>query len=275
MVLCDYGCGKEAVYQFKNGKRCCSKYWQRCPVMRKKVSHKQTKKTREKLSKALTGIKRSEETKRKIGKASKKRTHTEETKKRISRLNKQNSFFKKTKIVFDGIVYCCYDTQKNKILFCEEIRRDLEYEILLNVKCFYCGKWFRPTRIEMNARLQRINYDMGKFYCSNNCKIQCPVFYKHKYSADHPKNKRALAVEVSHELRKMVFERDEWECQRCGSIESLHCHHTDPKAKFPMFANDMDSCVTFCKTCHEKEHKKDGCKYSDLRRSKCAEIKKE
>ena len=31
MILCDYGCGQEAIYQFKNGKWCCSKNYQSCP----------------------------------------------------------------------------------------------------------------------------------------------------------------------------------------------------------------------------------------------------
>ena len=34
--LCDYGCGQEAKYTFKNGKNCCSKSKNSCPVLRKK-----------------------------------------------------------------------------------------------------------------------------------------------------------------------------------------------------------------------------------------------
>jgi len=30
--ICDYGCGKEAHYQFKNGKWCCEESWNSCPV---------------------------------------------------------------------------------------------------------------------------------------------------------------------------------------------------------------------------------------------------
>lgn len=37
-MLCNYGCGREAKFQFKNGKWCCEKMWQRCPVYRRKVS---------------------------------------------------------------------------------------------------------------------------------------------------------------------------------------------------------------------------------------------
>jgi len=36
MKLCDYGCGKEAKYQFKNGKRCCSENSKSCPQVKGK-----------------------------------------------------------------------------------------------------------------------------------------------------------------------------------------------------------------------------------------------
>lgn len=34
--LCDYGCGQEAKYFFKNGKKCCSKNHRSCPMIRNK-----------------------------------------------------------------------------------------------------------------------------------------------------------------------------------------------------------------------------------------------
>ncbi len=40
MQLCDYGCGREAKYPFKNGKWCCSKSYKSCPEIRKKISIK-------------------------------------------------------------------------------------------------------------------------------------------------------------------------------------------------------------------------------------------
>lgn len=43
MVLCEYGCGQEARYQFKNGKWCCSKSKNSCLVLRKKNSESLSK----------------------------------------------------------------------------------------------------------------------------------------------------------------------------------------------------------------------------------------
>ncbi len=43
IMLCDYGCGQEAKYQFKNGKWCCSKNQNSCPKIREK--HKESAKS--------------------------------------------------------------------------------------------------------------------------------------------------------------------------------------------------------------------------------------
>ena len=40
MKICEYGCGREATYQFKNGKWCCEDNTQKCPIMRKKLRNK-------------------------------------------------------------------------------------------------------------------------------------------------------------------------------------------------------------------------------------------
>ena len=38
MHICEYGCGKEAKYQLKNGKWCCCEHYNKCEAIRKKNS---------------------------------------------------------------------------------------------------------------------------------------------------------------------------------------------------------------------------------------------
>jgi len=52
MKICDYGCGQEAKFQFKNGKWCCSKYIFTCSHQRKKIY---TKDRNENISKSRKG----------------------------------------------------------------------------------------------------------------------------------------------------------------------------------------------------------------------------
>jgi 5-methylcytosine-specific restriction endonuclease McrA len=72
----------------------------------------------------------------------------------------------------------------------------------------------------------------------------------------HDKYKvKNLNTEVSSELRKMVFFRDNWTCQRCELTNSqLQCHHIDPKINNPIEAEDLDNCITLCSICHTKAH---------------------
>lgn len=80
--LCDYGCGKEGKYQFKNGKLCCSRNYQQCPLGKKlNPKTEEWKRNHSKMMKGIAPwhkgtkgkIKRSEENKRKASERMKKK----------------------------------------------------------------------------------------------------------------------------------------------------------------------------------------------------------
>ena len=206
---------------------------------------------RKKLSAAQTGKILSSETKKKLSKISSKR------------IGVLNSNYKSgvTKLGF-----VTYDNCKDTLGFCEDIRNQRATEIL-EVRCTYCGQWYAPTRHSVQNRLDAINsLNQGeqRLYCSENCKQACPTFGQHRY----PKGfKKATSREVSTYLRQMVFERDNWECQKCGKTikeTALHCHHIKGYAQNKILANDIDNCITLCKDCHKEVHKQHGCGYVDL-----------
>ncbi len=140
----------------------------------------------------------------------------------------------------------------------------------IEVKCRYCNRWFVPTQVEMDNRIGELRRGgLGcNFYCSKDCKELCPDHYQVLWPKNFkPYDNKYNQTEVSSSLRKMVFERDNWICQKCESTEKLECHHIDPVSQEPMFANDMDSCITLCKECHKYMHMKiDGCKYHELKK---------
>jgi len=63
------------------------------------------------------------------------------------------------------------------------------------------------------------------------------------------------------------------ECPEVGTVSQgktveeaqLHCHHIDPVSQNPIESADIDNCITLCKECHKEVHKKDDCKYHELR----------
>ena len=134
---------------------------------------------------------------------------------------------------------------------------------ILLVKCKYCNKWFSPTNSEVKSYFQ---YGTS-LYCSNGCKKSCPTYNVVKYERGFRQN---TSREVQPELRKLVLERDNWTCQKCGANKddditvTLHCHHIDPVKNNPIESADMDNCVTLCKACHKEVHKQKGCRPSDL-----------
>ena len=82
--ICDYGCGKPAVHQFKNGKWCCSKKYQQCNSYREKTGNIHRGKqvsliTRKKISEVQTGRKLSKESIEKRTKKILGRKNTPET----------------------------------------------------------------------------------------------------------------------------------------------------------------------------------------------------
>ena len=163
-----------------------------------------------------------------------------------------------------------FDTYASRLNFIEEVRRFPDNDMILQVRCTYCGKWITPTRSQVNARLDSIygnkNNIKGenRFYCNgNSCKSQCSIYRRYKF----PKGfKQASSREVQPELRKLVFERDNHTCQKCGSNDYLHCHHINPVSQNPLESADLDNCITFCKKCHKEIHKTvPGCKYLELR----------
>jgi len=71
-----------------------------------------------------------------------------------------------------------YNTYAPQLEWCEEVRNDHKW---LEVKCTYCGKWYKPTRSEVSNRLQFLKDNRKyngefRFYCSDECKHNCCLY---------------------------------------------------------------------------------------------------
>jgi len=278
MRLCDYGCGKEAIHQFKNEKWCCCKNVACCPTIRKKQSEKiqnRTKEEKEEISKKFTGksnpfygqegywagkvgpkkgMKDSKETKKKKSKTMK-----------VTQKGKGNNNWKGG-YARDNIPQ--YDRFAQELYLIEKIRRNKTDRNILEVKCAYCGKWCIPKNTEVYERIRSVDhFGDTRLYCSDECRQECPIYGQHKYPKDH---KPATSREVQSELRQMRFKIDNYTCQRCNKHQdeldcSLHCHHLEGIRWEPLESADVDKVITLCKNCHLEVHKIEGCGYHDMR----------
>lgn len=165
-----------------------------------------------------------------------------------------------------------------RLSWCNNIFIDNNNNTLIT-KCDYCGKSFEPTTKQLKDRHINVNKkgsDNSRFYCSSQCKQECPIFSKSASTLmkEDGINSGKLTWkeynrEVQPELRQLVFERDNWTCQKCGQYGgSLHCHHIDPVSQNPIESADIDNCITLCKNCHQIIHKKLGYIYCNKERIK-------
>ena len=138
-----------------------------------------------------------------------------------------------------------------------------------------------PTLIQAHHRVQYLkgnNHKHGecRFYCSGGCKNSCSIYGKHTDAIIKEDAIRAgrlnwleLNRGVQPELKQMLLKRDSNQCVKCYDTENLQCHHIIPVNIEPLLSADIDNCIILCYNCHKKVHKKDGCKFGQLRIEIC------
>ena len=183
------------------------------------------------------------------------------SKSKLYRKNNKNIIRYKEKIYYRSI--SLYETYYERLTI-DEIPRLSDDGISLEVKCRYCGKYFKPTNLQVKNRIQAINGslsgDLG-LYCSDKCKEACPIYRKQLYPEGH---KKATSREV--QLRQLVLKRDKYKCIKCGNTEELHCHHIYPLNESPVTSADIDECITLCIDCHKWVHMNVvGCGYHEMK----------
>ena len=241
-MFCEYGCGQEAKYQFKNGKWCCSKAKNSCLGVKRKNSE------------SNKGKKFSNETRKKmsIAKIGKKDSIKTRIKKSKARKGKNNPMYGKVsplRITINKI--------KAKHQFFYKIEKPRERNKTIEVRCKFCKQWFVPSHDQLRYRIFAIEDPRGNdglyFYCSENCKCKCPV-YNIRPSKKFKKNESPYTGHEYQTFRKFVLERDNYICQFCGK-QAIHVHHERPQKLEPFFALDPDYAWSCCEKCHyEKGH---------------------
>ncbi len=279
MILCDYGCGQEAKYQFKNGKWCCSKHFNSCPVKRKKMEETwkdpnsifNSIEYKENQSKCIKDIWDDPNSKYNLPEFKEK-----QSKSKVEMWNDPNSKLNSIKFTIEKI-------NERYPLFSkvEQMRYnpDKPEEIQVHCKNHECENskdkdgWFNPTSGQLYHRINTIENPIGfgesHFYCSQYCKDTCILYNSRK----DPCEDNDVSREVQPELRQMKFKIDNYTCQKCKKHQDeldvpLHCHHVEGIRWEPLESADLDKVITVCADCHKKIHQIEGCGYNDM---KCGE----
>ena len=115
----------------------------------------------------------------------------------------------------------------------------------------------------MNERIRALNnFKSGeqRIYCSDECKIKCPIFGKRTIINNSKKSYTSTEYNI---FRLHILERDNYECQFCGE-KATDVHHEKPQKLEPFFSLDPDFAWSCCKECHYKYGHKDECSTGNL-----------
>ena len=279
MQLCEYGCGQEAKYQFKNGKWCCSKTLLSCPKIREsqkgenhpRIGKKHNDSSKEKMSKSHTGNNgfwkgktRSAETRKKISSKLKGRPLSVITKTNmrtgIEDINRRYPFFSRI----------------------EELRYNPKYpdkkEIQAHCKNHNCkyskenGGWFVPTYQQLYERIRQIENidgnDGSYLYCSEECKNECSLYNLRSDPFEKVSEDQFYTYSEYQTFRNFVLERDNYICQYCGKLAE-HVHHERPQKLEPFFSLDPDLAWSVCEKCHYKYGHRDECSTGNIANKQC------
>ncbi|MFW9871705.1 MAG: hypothetical protein ACFFG0_01295 [Candidatus Thorarchaeota archaeon] len=258
MNLCEYSCGREGKYQFKNGKWCCSKNISLCLEIKAKIgkAHKNknvNKEVREKIRLSQKGktwlMKYGKEKSEKLRKKRSKymKGNIPGNKLTISKIKKRYPFFFKIEEIR-------YNPDKPKA---KEIQVHCKNHLCKNSK--EQDGWFTPTYIQFYERIRALEKPYGmienNFYCSKDCKEKCPLY---DLRNDLVNNTELPYTYQEKEIwRKKVLEQDNNKCQFCDK-EAAEVHHEKPVKTHPYFALDPHNGISSCEECHYKYGHKTG-----------------
>ena len=281
MKLCEYGCGQEAKYQFKNGKWCCSKSYNSCPFQRKKIekiwkdpnSKYNSSECKEKQSNTMKELRKDPNSKYNSSECKEKRKkifNSIEYKKKRSNIIKE--IWKDPNSIYNSPEY--KEKQKFDIeninekypLFSkiENMRynpdKPEEKEIQVHCKNHECKNskekhgWFAPTKAQLFERINTIENPMGfgesNFYCSQHCKDTC-ILYRNRSDPYKENNKPYTSGELDV-FNKHILKRDNEICYYCNKHHATIVHHRRPQKLEPFFALDPDYAISVCAKCHYK-----------------------
>ena len=155
-----------------------------------------------------------------------------------------------------------YETYAHKLTVEESPRKGKRGELL--VRCTKCGKYFAPTNIDVQNRINALEgrgSGESRLYCSQECKDACEI-----YGVNYDPYAKHASIERDPAWAKAIKKRASFTCERCGSTSELEAHHEIPVKVDQSLVNDEMNGICLCHECHMKAHSESGCTLADLRK---------
>jgi len=138
------------------------------------------------------------------------------------------------------------------------------------------GGWFNLERKQITERIIQLEKEDGTdgsyFYCSDKCKIKCPLFGLNPNNEINKNNLDIIKIYYTTEeyqtFRQEVLKRANYKCEYCEE-EAKHAHHSRPQKLEPFFSLDPDYGISCCKECHYEKGHKDECSTGQIANTIC------
>jgi uncharacterized protein with PIN domain len=146
---------------------------------------------------------------------------------------------------------------------------------LLQVRCKKCNEWLTPKNPSIiSNRIISLKNDKDNhyFYCSDECKNECPIFRRSidnlmkefSYSTDYATWRNEVLTRQRNDTLSCYNH-----CEICNSEKDLHVHHEKPQKTHPHLALDPDNGIILCKECHAKFGHTGKCSSGNLAKLEC------
>ena len=116
-----------------------------------------------------------------------------------------------------------------------------------------------------NTSIDKVCLECGKGFIVKNYRKDCAIFCSVKCKNEHQDNGKTdtnYRIRRSTEFKKwreLVYERDDWTCQKClGRGNKLNPHHIENFSDNEEKRFDIDNGITLCECCHYEFHSKYG-----------------
>lgn len=114
---------------------------------------------------------------------------------------------------------------------CFDIGRTKEKKVFV---CEICGVEFLPNQYEKNRK-----------FCSRGC---------YGKSGVGTEIQKIRGSGIYKEWRELVFKKDNYICQKCGSLEKIRPHHIESFSSNPELRTETSNGITLCNDCHKNFH---------------------
>lgn len=139
--------------------------------------------------------------------------------------------------------------QRNGKNYCSRKCMGESYKNRVTLTCSQCG-------IEFQRAKSGVDENNKHYFCSKRCQAINTDYILSGADHWHYINGETCYIrgENWNEVRRLVRERDNNTCQKCGATQEnlLDVHHIKPYRLFDdyLLANDLSNLITYCPSCH-------------------------